>query len=168
MIKIAHRSILNATENIIVQQVNCMGVMGAGLAKSIYTKWPTVRSAYLDYCKRVGLGRALLGEVNWVKIQQGETNRGVGSQYVANCFSQYDYRRPTEINRVCHTDYSAMEKCFNEIAYKSLAISETGFSIAIPYGIGCGLAGGDWCRVYGIIQNVFRENMVTLYKLDKF
>ena len=48
MIEYIKGNILNATEGIIVQQVNCMGVMGAGLAKQIRDKWPSVYNRYLD------------------------------------------------------------------------------------------------------------------------
>lgn len=38
-------------------------------------------------------------------------------------------------------------------------------SIAIPYGIGCSIANGDWNKVYKIIEKVFEDYDVTLYKL---
>lgn len=38
MVKYIKGDILNVTEGIIVQQVNCKGVMGAGLAKQIRDK----------------------------------------------------------------------------------------------------------------------------------
>ncbi len=43
MVKIVKGNILNATEDIICQQVNCMGIMGAGLAKQI-----NVMSEYIN------------------------------------------------------------------------------------------------------------------------
>lgn len=50
MIKSIKGNILNVTEGIIVQQVNCHGIMGAGLAKQIRDKWP---SAYDSYQARI-------------------------------------------------------------------------------------------------------------------
>lgn len=38
-------------------------------------------------------------------------------------------------------------------------------TIALPYGIGCGLAGGSWDVVYKIIDETFDDYNVTLYKL---
>ncbi|WP_370956757.1 hypothetical protein AB3239_10910 [Bacillus subtilis] len=46
MIKIVKGNILDASEDIIVQQVNCKGVMGAGLAKAILNKYPNVKKEY--------------------------------------------------------------------------------------------------------------------------
>ena len=40
MVKIVVGDLLNAAEDIIVQQVNCRSAMGSGLAKAIYTRWP--------------------------------------------------------------------------------------------------------------------------------
>ena len=43
-------------------------------------------------------------------------------------------------------------------ALKSLAEQHPGKSVALPYGIGCGLAGGDWNTVYDIIKEVFAND----------
>ncbi|MEW6977553.1 MULTISPECIES: hypothetical protein [Bacillus] len=37
-------------------------------------------------------------------------------------------------------------------------------SIAIPYGIGCGLAGGDWTIVEDMIEEVLGDCEVTVYR----
>lgn len=34
----------------ICQQVNCKGVMGAGLAMQIRSQWPVVYQRYLEFC----------------------------------------------------------------------------------------------------------------------
>jgi len=39
-------------------------------------------------------------------------------------------------------------------------------SIAIPYGIGCGLAGGKWDIVYDIIEEVFNDYDVVIYRKE--
>jgi putative Appr-1-p processing enzyme family protein len=157
MIKVVEGDILEAKEFFIVQQVNCQGVMGAGLAKAIYTKWPMVKREYLDYCKRVGPIDHLIGRVQYVYISD--------TQIIANCFSQRYYKKPEHRydprfgQFYCYTDYDAMENCFDYIA------TNVDKSIAIPYGIGCGLAGGDWTEVEYLIKKCFRNNDVTIYKL---
>ncbi|MGF7031816.1 hypothetical protein J2T17_002730 [Paenibacillus mucilaginosus] len=40
-----------------------------------------------------------------------------------------------------------------------------GLSAALPYRIGSDRGGADWQVVYGIIEEVFKEDEVTLYKL---
>jgi hypothetical protein len=37
-------------------------------------------------------------------------------------------------------------------------------SIAIPFNLGCGLAGGNWDTVDKIIEDVFDDYDVTIYK----
>ena len=49
-IPIRSGNILHSGADIIVQQVNCRGVMGAGLAKQIATRYPDVLAMYKKYC----------------------------------------------------------------------------------------------------------------------
>lgn len=146
MIKIVSGNILEAKEPVIIQQVNCRGVMGAGLAKAIYTKWPQVKQEYVEYCRQYEpnylLGRYMLvcvGEFKWI----------------VNVFGQLDFGR----ENVCYTSYKALDRALRSVA------SNTKLDIAIPYGLGCGLAHGDWNVVLDIIQKRFSEHNVTIYKL---
>lgn len=60
------------------------------------------------------------------------------------------------------TDYEAMRKA---LKYIKKWAENNNLSIAIPYGIGCGIANGDWNKVYKIIEEVFNDYDVTLYRL---
>lgn len=62
------------------------------------------------------------------------------------------------------TDYEAMKKALIEIKEYAKSFN---LSIAIPYGIGCGIASGDWDKVFQIIEEVFNDYDVTLYKLGE-
>lgn len=55
-----------------------------------------------------------------------------------------------------------MKKC---LRYIKQWAENNNLSIAITYGIGCGIANGDWNKVYKIIEEVFSNYSVTLYKL---
>lgn len=48
-IKIIEGNILDCDKDIIVQQVNCQGVMGGGLAKQILMRYPEVPKEYKKY-----------------------------------------------------------------------------------------------------------------------
>ena len=37
---------------VIAHGVNCQGVMGSGVAKALYEKWPEVKKSYLKYCNK--------------------------------------------------------------------------------------------------------------------
>ena len=147
MIKIVTGNILEATEKYICQQVNCQGVMGAGVAKALYQKWPNIKQEYHSFCDSHFEPIELLGKVQIVPVEI--------NQYVVNIFGQLDYGR----NSQCvYTDYDALEKAFS-------VISQFNGSFAFPYGIGSGLANGDWSTICSLIYKYFGDKNATLYKL---
>jgi O-acetyl-ADP-ribose deacetylase (regulator of RNase III) len=147
MIKIINGNILDATENILCQQVNTCGVMGAGLAKQIINKYPSV---YWEYKQICDTPKYLLGEVLYITIKP--------NKFIACLFGQNGYGRSSKV----YTNYQALESALLKV--KSFAKKQK-YSIAIPYGIGCGLANGDWNIVYDIINRIFDNYNVTIYKL---
>ena len=89
------------------------------------------------------------------------------SHLVVNIFGQDNFGR----NKV-YTDYKALENGFDKFIkdYRnSLNIMpEVQIPIAIPYKIGCGLAGGDWGSVSTILDILeIKYNIIFIaYKLD--
>lgn len=120
MIILKYGNILDASENIICHQVNCKGVMGAGLAKQIRNRYPNVYKEYTDYCMVIP-PQDLLGTCQLVSI---DNNR-----YVANLFGQFDYGRNS-----CHTNYNALRKALTRVIDFA---NNSCCSVAIPWGIGC-------------------------------
>lgn len=149
MIEIVNGDILTAKEDVICHQVNCMGNMGAGVAKSICQRWPVVKKEYVRFCRRYPKA-TLLGKCQLVEI---ESNR-----YVANIFGQFDYGG-NRYHR--YTDYNALTQAFHELrsTYK-------GKSLAFPYGFGCGLANGDWNIVSDMLHTYFDDMDVRIYKYN--
>lgn len=78
------------------------------------------------------------------------------NKVIANMFSQKEN---------FDTDYLNMEI---SLTYLKKFAQENDLSIAIPCGIGCGIANGEWDKVYKIIEKVFSDYDVTLYKLEVF
>lgn len=148
MIRIVEGNILDATEDIIGHQVNCRGVMGAGLAKQIRNKYPKAYDEYIKLVHDVTDKTELLGKCQFVKTDDGKV--------IANIFGQLNYGRGER-----QTNYIALEKGLNELKDKAVRYDK---SVALPFGIGCGLAGGDWEIVEGIIDRVFENYEVTSYK----
>lgn len=147
--------ILESKCDIICHQVNCKGKMGAGLAKQIKDKYPKVYDAYHRITEHKG--ESLLGTNQFVAVGSD----GVSPYYICNMFGQDGYGT----NRL-QTDYTALEKCLKDL---SQIVKEHRFSVAIPYGIGCGLAGGDWRIVQSLIEKYF-DNCITkcyVVKYDK-
>lgn len=148
MLQVAKGNLLAANTDYICHQVNCMNVMGAGVAKAIYSKWPEVKTEYHKFCNGVAEPKALLGQFQIVPLR-GE------SRSVINIFGQLNYgRRPGTV----YTDYGALQTAFTGI--NSLCASQT---IAFPYGFGCGLAGGDWIVVEKLMLEHLCDCHVTVY-----
>lgn len=134
--------LLCSTAEIIAHQVNCKGVMGAGIAKQIREKLISEKQylCYQKICKE-NSAKELLGRNLYMQIND--------NQIVANLFGE---NVPT--GKVVDTNYIALENCF--IALKNHAEEKKIETIAIPGYIGCGLAGGDWNHVFSdIILKVF-------------
>lgn len=134
--KIIEKDIFEAGPGVIAHQVNCHGVMGAGIAFQIKSKLPL---AYVHYAEACADGPdGLLGKCQIVSVGN--------DRFVANLFGQRDYGSDS-----VQTDYAALEKAL-ATAYKFADESEC--SLYIPWKIGCGLAGGDWDVVSEIIDRV--------------
>ena len=133
---------------IVCHQVNCFGVMGAGLALQIKQQLFPVYQNYLEACT----GRQpeeLLGKVSVCSM---EKERGYS---VANIFSQREHSC-----NGCLTQYDALSE-----AFLTLNQPYPGATIRIPYLMSCGLAGGDWNIVLGLIKESFKDCHVEIWKL---
>ena len=51
MIKTVNGDLLQSNLPLIAHQTNCLGVMGAGIAKAIKNKWNSVYIQYANHCK---------------------------------------------------------------------------------------------------------------------
>lgn len=148
--EILNEDILNCKENIIVHQTNCLGVMGKGLAQQIKQKYPEVFNGYYHYCK-TNTAESIFGTSLICEANDGK--------YIANLFGQLSYGKDLQ------TDYDKFKTALQEI---HTFAKENKLSVAIPYKIGCGLAGGDWNTVYDIISEIFYDSVeCNLYKYEK-
>jgi hypothetical protein len=65
-----------------------------------------------------------------------------------------------------HTSYAAFERCLAHLHGEVLTNPAfVGKSVYFPYGIGCGLAGGDWKVIKPLIERYIPESVVV--KLNK-
>lgn len=151
MIKEVKGDLLQATENIIGHQVNCQGVMGLGLAAKIKNKYPIVFKRYRQLVNMYNSNKKiLLGTAQIIKVDE--------NKYVANLFGQFYYGRGKR-----HTDYKSLYQALETLKQKA---KKHNLTVALPYGLGCGLAGGNWNIVKGLINKTFEDYEVTIYKID--
>lgn len=153
-IEIIKGDIMQADKDIIVQQVNCKGLMGAKLSRTIMTRYPNVfkeyRKFYTKTLKRLGNEESLLGLVNYIDVYDGKI--------IANVFGQQDVRKGKE-DKTVYTDVKSLLFGIEEVKDKA---ERLGFSIAIPTYIGCGMANGDWSEVKAGIENIFEGTNIDV------
>ena len=139
--------LLSIEKGIIVQQVNCRGKMGAGLALSIRRKYPQV---YDSYMKRFSDGTLTLGNMFIVGITE--------SLFVANIPAQDRYGIDKR-----YTSYGSLRKglhMLKEVHPTLVRHYGDYLPIYFPYRIGCSLGGGDWYLVGHIIKDIISEAVI--------
>ena len=149
MIKVKTGDILQAEETIIAHQVNCFGQAG-GLAYHIFNKWPDAGSDYrqlVDRMRSIGMQIELLGIAQL-------TGHQPDGKIIANLYGQYS---PGQDFRP-----RMLEVALQNLTY---AAKDLGASVALPYGISCGICGGEWKSVRRIIEHTMDGVDVTLYRL---
>ena len=157
MIKIVNGDLLQSNLPLIAHQTNCLGVMGAGIAKAIKNKWSIVYTQYVDKCGHYNYSKDLLGKCQ-VCVTEDEPIK-----FVANLFGEYSFTESVAPFENRHTDYDALKKALLHL--KAVCENTEITEIGIPYKLGCGLAGGDWDGVvYPMLQELFaNDSTITLY-----
>lgn len=153
MIRILNGDLLEAEEDMICHQVNCKAKMNSGIAKQIREKYP---KAYVDYMNVFTFGNSnkrILGTVRSSLVEESP------SKYVAHMFSQFNYGYDGKR----YTSYDAIYECLETV--KNTA-QKHGLSVALPYNIGCDRGGANWEIVYKMIQEIFSDYNVTIYKME--
>lgn len=125
--------ILESNAQVIAQQCNCTSKKAKGLSRSIVEKFP-----YADVYSE----REKPSTPGTIKITG---NRKKGERFVAALFAQLNPGKPQKGDSVSQR-IEWFEQCLEKLARtKSLK------SVAFPYNIGCGLAGGNWNTYYDIL-----------------
>ncbi len=136
MIIIENGNILNSSMQTIINPVNCVGIMGKGLALSYKKKYPEMFNDYKDKCKN-----------NEIKIGKPHIYKINSEFQILNFPTKIHYRNKSHINYIESSLKFIVEN------YKSLNIT----SLAIPR-IGCGLGGLDWeNEVYPLILSYIKS-----------
>ena len=147
-IEIKSGDLFSTDAKYICHQVNCMGKMGAGIARTIREKYPAAYEEYVRMCKYEWIPAELLGYTQIVPSRD---------KLIANLFAQERYG----FDGKRYTDYDAFRRCLQSLK-RAVPV---GYQIAFPYGIGCGLGGGEWDVMYGIIEDeLSRDYRVEIWK----
>ena len=150
-------ALMNGKIDYLIHQTNCQGKFAGGIAGEIRKRLPAAYDAYMTCYNRYTF---LQGKKH---IPLGEISQGGG---VINLHSQlyygYDKKR--------YTNYGAMAAGLQDIFHYLSNYDERqqkDIAVGIPFGIGCGLGGGDWEIVYELIEHCLAPFVkeVTIYKL---
>lgn len=153
--------LLKSDVDVIGHQTNCIGVMGAGIALKIKNMYPNVFAKYRELCTEQNKSKELLGKCQMLSesgdlIDINNLNKEDNEKIIANLFGQYS------IGNGLETQYEHLKTALEEL--KKVG-KKHNLWIGLPYKLGSGLAGGDWNVVRKIIEEVFSDYPVTIYKL---
>lgn len=163
MIKIIRGDLLHATEDIIGHQVNCMGAMNSGVAKSIREAHPIVYTEYKKLVDDTVEGEESSFDKDWVRRKLLGQVQGIDvgeNKIIANMFGQFGYG----YDKVQYTDETALYEALKTVR---IVAEKNNYSVALPYMIGCYRGGADWKIVEDLILTAFDGYEVTLYKLHR-
>lgn len=137
--------VLNSNEEVVVHGCNCFKTMGSGIARQVRAECP---NAYAADQKTLYGDKTKLGTFTWGKEANG--------MIVINAYTQYGYTR-TNVD----LDYEALTDVMTFIC-EWMDKEMLGKVLAMPK-IGCGLAGGDWNIVSGILEDISNEYDMIFY-----
>lgn len=138
MIEIIDGDLLEAKEKYIAHQTNSISNRAGGLAYDLFKRFP-----YAD----IYAPRTSPDEPGTIVI----SGNGEDQRYIIHLNAQYYPGESSDTDSEIDGS-KAREKYFHECLLKVARI-ENLESIALPYFIGCGLAGGNWNYYYGTICN---------------
>lgn len=156
MIEIISGNIFDSKEKYLCHQTNCITKRAAHLSKDVFIQYP-----YAD----IYSGRTIPSTPGSIVI----AGNGKDQRYVINMLGQYYPGSPK------YTDSSldgtlARQKYFYNCLLKIAQIPDLE-SIAFPWKIACGAAGGNWEYYLGVLNNFTKyvetkDIKVCIYKLE--
>lgn len=145
MIKFVKGDILKSKCDVLVNPVNCVGVMGAGLALQFKKKYPDMFKEYYRMCKNKLLNPCV---IHWYDLRQDKMYcEFTPPNYIFNFPTKKHWKEPSRIEYI--------ERGLDNL--NELMWSFECESVAIPK-LGCGLGNLLWENVKSIIIEKCIEN----------
>ena len=176
MPQIIEGNILDAKEQYIAQQCNCLCVIPHGLSKAIADKYPwgdpyKTRTKMTRNCA-IPEDRDTPGTIRVLRSPTrdgGEGGEGGEGKSIICMFAQWAPGKPRAFKSYPQYEkdtYDARIEWFKSCleVMKSLEIE----SIAFPWTIGCGLAGGNWNIYKSLIEDFEKDSGIqcVFYKIN--
>jgi len=130
--------LLRADAEALVNAVNCVGVMGKGLALQFKLAFPENFEAYRDACRR--------GDVVPGRMHVFATGRPANPRFILNFPTKRDWRESSRLEDI-EAGLNALKEEIRRLGIRSLALPA----------LGCGLGGLDWQIVRPRFEAAFAE-----------
>ena len=154
--------------NAIAHSCNTRNIMGGGIAKQIKNRYP---QAYEADTKAYNTEYDQDGQyVHWLsKFSKAEINSKFlpdGKGYIYNMYNQAYMGR--DRRQVLYEDFwQALKRVEQDLYRINVEKHEYDPSsppvLGLPYGISCGLAGGNWGIIKAMIEDIFSESPIQCY-----
>ncbi len=153
--------------NVIAHSCNTRNIMGAGIAKQIKDRYP---QAYEADTKAFNIEYDKDGQyVHWLgKFSKAELD---DRKYIYNMYTQATIGTGREVDY--EKFWQALKRVEQDLYEMNVSKHEYDGSpppiIGLPYGISCGLAGGNWGIIKAMIEDIFANSPIKCYivKLSK-
>ncbi len=142
-IVIKHGNIFDSHCDLLVNPVNCVGVMGAGLALQFKIQYPDMFKFYKNACRNKIL------KPGYPAIYYNQATSLIRPQGIVLFPTKYDWREDSKFEYI----ESGLKFLIDLIYRTNMSIGVKGTSIAFPK-IGCGLGKLDW--------TIVKEQMISI------
>jgi O-acetyl-ADP-ribose deacetylase (regulator of RNase III) len=137
----------NVTSGVLLHSVNTLGVMGAGVARGIKSRYPDTFNTYAARCNDQfdASGSALVGTYIFTKENHGKLT-------IINAFGQTAIGRAGRL-----VSYDALDQIFSDIYSGPLDVVQTIDTVKI----GAGLGGGSWPVIEQILLSRIPDGCIV-------
>lgn len=132
MIEYRNGDLFDSGCQILVNPVNCVGVMGAGLALQFKQKYPAMFAAYRTMCARRQLQP---GGLQLVKVSDENP------KWIVNLATKDDWRKPSQLSWV-EEGLQSLRQFLRDTKAESAAVPA----------LGCGYGSLSWSAVQSLIE----------------
>ena len=134
-VEVVRKDLFEVEADVLVNPVNCVGVMGAGVARQFRERYPRMYMAYRIACKKgqVRIGKPMI----WIE----------GNRLILNLPTKEHWREPSQYRFI----EKGLEWIRENIDTMESVLGRKIKVIAMPW-IGCGLGGLKKDRVYELIK----------------
>ena len=139
MIRLTQGDLFRSKAQTLVNAVNCVGVMGKGLAKEFRDRWPGMFREYAAACRR--------GEV---RSGKPFLYRERASQIL--CFPTKDHWKDPSRYELIEEGLRAIRDHYREWEIRSLALPA----------LGCGLGGLEWEKVRVLMEKHLKDLQIDI------